>query len=122
MGADRRLSVSGLGRDFPGTAPIAAQALALRRVLPASRDHVGDRGPGQGHVVRCRDRVAAARLLHSDAVQHRAGVPGCSNRRAFREIDNLVPYVPRLWLHLSPIIYPVERLDAVPVALRAPCA
>lgn len=29
----------------------------------------------------------------------------------FRDINNLVPYVVRLWLYLSPIIYPVEFLE-----------
>lgn len=36
----------------------------------------------------------------------------------FRDVNNLVPYFLRLWLYLSPIIYPVSRLENVGGALQ----
>ncbi len=32
----------------------------------------------------------------------------------FRDVNNLVPYLLRLWLYMSPVIYPVTRLEAAP--------
>ena len=36
----------------------------------------------------------------------------------FRDVNNLVPYMLRLWLYLSPIIYPVAQLETVNAGLR----
>jgi teichoic acid transport system permease protein len=36
----------------------------------------------------------------------------------FRDVNNLVPYFIRLWLYVSPIIYPVSFLDNVSSSLR----
>ena len=32
----------------------------------------------------------------------------------FRDINNLIPHITRLWLYLSPIIWPVAFLDSLP--------
>lgn len=32
----------------------------------------------------------------------------------FRDVSNLIPYLMRMWLYLSPIIWPLELLDDVP--------
>lgn len=32
----------------------------------------------------------------------------------FRDVANLIPYLMRMWLYLSPIIWPIELLDEVP--------
>ena len=37
----------------------------------------------------------------------------------FRDVNNLVPYVLRLWLYLSPVIWPVTFLDNTSATLRA---
>jgi teichoic acid transport system permease protein len=42
----------------------------------------------------------------------------------FRDVNNLVPYIVRLWLYLSPVIYPVTFLEQnlsgpLQVALKA---
>jgi teichoic acid transport system permease protein len=31
-----------------------------------------------------------------------------------RDVGNLLPYITRLWLYLSPIIWPLDRLDGAP--------
>ena len=31
----------------------------------------------------------------------------------FRDINNFLPYVSRLWLYTSPVIWPLNRLDSV---------
>ncbi len=36
----------------------------------------------------------------------------------FRDLNNLVPYVLRLWLYLSPIIWPLSFLDSTTAAVR----
>ena len=36
----------------------------------------------------------------------------------FRDLNNLVPYFLRLWLYLSPIIYPITFFDKAPEVLR----
>lgn len=36
----------------------------------------------------------------------------------FRDINNLLPYVTRIWLYLTPIIWPLDLLDSAGPALR----
>ena len=36
----------------------------------------------------------------------------------FRDINNLIPYINRIWLYLSPIIWPLSFLDSAPATMR----
>ncbi len=36
----------------------------------------------------------------------------------FRDINNLIPYINRIWLYLSPIIWPLSFLDDAPASTR----
>ena len=36
----------------------------------------------------------------------------------FRDLNNLVPYISRMWLYLSPILYGASRLENVDPALQ----
>jgi len=44
------------------------------------------------------------------------GLSSLSARLAlpFRDINNLVPYLNRIWLYMSPIIWPLEQVDRLP--------
>ena len=49
------------------------------------------------------------------------GISTLSARLAvpFRDIVNVIPYASRLWLYLSPVIWPIERLDSISTQVGA---
>ena len=66
--------------------------------------------------VRITSALALLPLVLSIHVVFNLGLSAITARMAvpFRDINNILPYVNRLWLYLSPIIWPLSQLDKFP--------